>query len=67
MNRWSVSCGLALLILTSSMALKGAIGGSTGTANLPVPPPPPLQANLPVPPPPPVQANLPVPPPPSLL
>jgi len=50
MNRWFVSCGLALLVLTSSVALK--------TAVLPVPPPTGLV--LPVPPP---TGVLPVPPP----
>lgn len=54
MNRWFVSCGLALLVLTSSMALK--------TAVLPVPPPTPGFV-LPVPPPTPGLAVLPVPPP----
>lgn len=56
MNRWFVSCGLALFVLTSSMALK--------TASLPVPPPTPgIVASLPVPPPTPGLASLPVPPP----
>jgi hypothetical protein len=53
MNKWSVSLGLALVVLTGSMALKAN--------NVPVPPPLPV-ANVPVPPPLPV-ANVPVPPP----
>ncbi len=67
MNRWFVSCGLALLLLTSSMGLKAAFlpvpPPTPGAAFLPVPPPTPGAAFLPVPPPTPGAAFLPVPPP----
>ena len=55
MNKWSVSFGLALLVLTSSMALKASVGV------VPVPPPVPGVAVVPVPPP--VPGVVPVPPP----
>jgi hypothetical protein len=59
MNKLSVFCGLALLVLTSSMALKASVG----TSVVPVPPPWPGPAVVPVPPPWPGPAVVPVPPP----
>lgn len=71
MNRWFVSCGLALLVLTSSMAIKTAMAGTsvlpvpppTGGLVLPVPPPTGGGDVLPVPPPTGGGDVLPVPPP----
>lgn len=59
MNRWFVSCGLALLVLTSSMAIKTAMAGTSNVLPVPPPtggfvlpvPPPTGGAVLPVPPP----------------
>jgi hypothetical protein len=43
MNKYVLSCGLALLVLTSSMALKGAVNfapaSAPGSSYLPVPTP----------------------------
>lgn len=69
MNRWFVSCGLAALVLTSSMAIKTAMAGTAGVVPVPpptggfsvVPVPPPTGGVVPVPPP--TGGVVPVPPP----
>jgi hypothetical protein len=52
MNRLLVSCGLAMLVLTGSMALKTAMGAAAyGPSFTPVPPPTGGGGFTPVPPP----------------